>query len=122
MGKYVADLALDAALAHIATCTRIDVTSDVGTPGSLANSLATKTIAAGVGNGVYTVVDGSVSGRKLVVAQQDSLPIEVTGLAKHIVLSVGGLIKLVTTCNDQQLTDGGTVTIPTFSDEIADPA
>ncbi len=122
MSKAVSDSVIDAALAEIATCTRMDVTSDSSTPTSLSNSLANVTLTAGAGNGTYTIADGSTSGRKITVAQQSNVSITATGVARHIVLSVGGVIKLVTTCTEQTLTSGGTVTIPAFSDEIADPS
>lgn len=120
MGKSVADSVIDAALESIATCTRIDVTSDTTTPTNLTNTLATTTLTAGDGAGDYVIADGT-TGRKVTVAQQENISITATGTAKHVVLSVGGVIKLTTTCTDQVLTAGGTVTIPAFSDTIADP-
>lgn len=121
MAKTVANSVLDAALAEIATCTRLDITSDAGTPANLNNSLANVALTAGDGNGDYTIADGDASGRKLTIAQQADIEVLVTGDAKHIVLSVGGVIKLTTTCTQQTLTDGNTVTVPAFKDEIADP-
>jgi hypothetical protein len=122
MAKYVADLAMDAALDYIAACTRMDVTSDVGTPANLTNSLADVTLTAGAGNGDYTIGNGDASGRKLTVVQQASVPVDADGTAKHVVLSLTGTIRLATTCTDQVLTTGNTVTIPAFDDEIADPS
>jgi len=122
MGKALADAVFDAALAHIATCTRLDVCSDVGTPTDLTGTLAHVALTAGDGNGDYVIGDGDVSGRKLAVAQQAGISVTGNGTAKHIVLSVGGVIKAVTTCTDQVLTSGNTVTVPTFDIEITDPA
>ena len=121
MGKSVADGVLDAALAVIATCTRLDITSDAGTPANLTNSLANVALTAGDGNGDYVIADGTTNGRKITVAEQAAIEVLVTGDAKHIVLSVGGAIKLTTTCTQQTLTDGNTVTVPAFTDELADP-
>lgn len=121
MGKSVSNAVLDAALDEIATCTRLDVTSDVGTPTDLTNSLANVTLTAGDGNGDYVIADGDTSGRKITVSQQADIPITATGTALHVVLSLGGTIKLTTTCTSQALTSGGTVTVPAFKDEIADP-
>jgi len=120
MGKLVADAALDAALNEVATATRIDVTSDSSTPANLTNSLANGTLTAGDGNGDFTIGNGDASGRKVTVAQQSDLSVTADGTARHIVLSVGGVIKLVTTCTEQVLTSGNTVTIPAFDYEIAD--
>lgn len=121
MGKSVHDDVLDAALDEIATCTQMDVTSDVSTPTNLSNSLADVILTAGDGNGDYTIANGDASGRKLTVTQQSDIPVDSTGTARHIVLSLGGTIKLTTTCTAQSLTSGNTVTVPAFDDEIADP-
>ena len=121
MGKTLSNSVFDAALAVIATCTRMDVTSDSGTPANLTNSLADVTLTAGDGNGDYTISDGDVSGRKLAVAQQADVDIDVTGTARHVVLSLSGTIHMTTTCTEQALTDTGTVTIPTFDIELTDP-
>ena len=121
MGKYASDSVMDAALAEIATCTRLDVTSDTSTPTDLTNTLATVTLTAGDGNGDYTIADGDSSGRKVTITQQSDLTITAAGTAKHVVLSLGGVIKFVTTCTDLVLSTPGTVTVPAFADEIADP-
>jgi len=121
MGKSVNNSVIDAALTEIATCTRLDATSDAETPTDLTNTLANVTLIAGDGNGDYTIADGSTSGRKITSTQKADATITGTGTAKHVVLSVGGTIKLTTTCTDQVLTSGGKVTFPPFSDEISDP-
>lgn len=121
MGKSLSNAVFDAALAVIATCTRMDVTSDSGTPANLTNSLADVTLTAGDGNGDYTISDGDVSGRKLTVAQQADVDIDTSGTARHVVLSLTGTIHMTTTCTEQALTDTGTVTIPTFDIELTDP-
>lgn len=121
MAKSVDDSILDAALDVGATCTRIDVTNDVATPTDLSGTLATATLTAGDGNGDYLITNGDTSGRKLAVSEQADLAITASGTALHIVLSLGGTILLTTTVTPQDLTLGGTVTIPTFDYEIADP-
>ena len=121
MGKAVVDGVLDAALAYVAACTRLDVVSDVGTPTDLTGSLADVTLTAGAGNGDYTIGNGDTNGRKLTVLQQADAPVDASGTAKHIVLSLSGTIRLVTTCTDQVLTQGNTVTFPAFDYELADP-
>ncbi|MCK4814690.1 hypothetical protein KA005_02880, partial [bacterium] len=64
---------------------------------------------------------GDVNGRKIAVAEQADISITDTGTALHIVLSLAGTILLTTTCTSQALTSGGTVTVPTFDYELADP-
>lgn len=121
MGKSIHNDVLDDALDRVCTATRMDVTSDAGTPTDLTNSLANVTLTAGDGNGDYVVGEGDVDGRKVAVAQQTDVSITDTGTALHVVLSLGGTILLTTTCTSQSLTSGGTVTIPTFDYELADP-
>lgn len=121
MGKSVHNDVLDDALDRVATCTRLDVTSDAGTPTDLTNSLANVTLTAGDGNGDYVVGEGDADGRKIAVAEQADIAITGTGTALHVVLSLAGTILLTTTCTSQGLTSGGTVTVPTFDYELADP-
>jgi len=121
MSKFVPNDTIDALLDKVATATQMDVTSDTSTPANLTNSLADIALTAGDGNGDFTIGDGDSSGRKLTIAQQADVEIDVTGTAKHIVLSLGGTILAVTTCTDQELTDGGTVTFPAWDHEVADP-
>ena len=121
MGKTVHNDVLDDALDKVATATRLDVCSDAGTPTDLTNSLANVTLTAGDGNGDYVVGEGDSNGRKIAVAEQADVAITDTGDALHVVLSLGGTILLTTTCTQQSLTQGGTVTIPTFDYELADP-
>jgi len=121
MGKSVSDAVLDAALDEIATCTRMDVTSDASTPSDLSNTLANVTLTAGDGNGDYVIANGDSSGRKITVSQQSDISVTGTGTALHVVLSLSSVIFLTTTCTSQALTSGNTVTVPAFDCEIADP-
>ena len=124
MSKWQTDDMLDAALNYVAdNASQMDVVDDSGTPTDLSGSLASHTMTTGDGNGDYTVQDGDTNGRRLTVAQQADISVTATGTARHIVLSDGGsppTLYLVTTCTEQSLTSGNTVTVPTFDDEIAD--
>jgi len=117
MGKFVPDATNDAFLAKLATATRIDVTSDASTPTNLTNTLANTSLAGGD----FTNSDGAVSGRMVTVAQKAGVSITGNGTAKHIVTSLDGTIIDITTCTDQVLTSGGTVTLPAWTHTIADP-
>jgi len=121
MGKTVHNDVLDDALDRVATCDRMDVCSDVGTPADLTNTLANVTLTPGDGSGDYVIGEGDADGRKIAVAEQADVSITGTGDALHIVLSLSSVILLTTTCTSQGLTSGGTVTIPTFDYELADP-
>ncbi len=69
----------------------------------------------------FTKANGDVSGRKVTIAQQTAVPIDATGSATHVVLASGSVLLYVTTCATQALNSGGTVTIPAWDIEVADP-
>ena len=85
--------------------------------------LAQQALVVGDGNGDYVVADGDTSGRKLTVSQKNDVAITNSGTANHaaIVKTSTQELLAVTTCTPQLLTSGGTVTIPSFKGEWADP-
>lgn len=123
MAKAVPDVVLDAALDEIATATRLVVCSaePANYAGIAAVLLASVALTAGDGNGDYVVANGDTSGRKLTVAQQADIAITASGTATHVALDDGVSLQYVTTCTSQALTSGGTVTVPAWDIEIADP-
>ena len=123
MGKACSDAHMDAMLDNIALATTLTVCSaePANQAGISAVALADVTLTAGDGNGDYTVGDGDTNGRKLTVAQQADVDIDSSGTATHVVLDDGSSI-YVTTCTSQALTSGGTVTIPAWDIEVADPS
>jgi microcompartment protein CcmK/EutM len=122
MAKFTADAVLDAALAKVATCTRMVVTSaqPANFAGIAAVALADVTMTAGAGNGDYVLADGDTSGRKLTVQAQTAVPVDATGTATHICLDDGTTLLHVTTCTSQALTSGNTVNVPAYDVEFAD--
>lgn len=125
MAKFVTDSAMDALLAYIATGTHVAVCSAQPTTYAQVATykLAEGTITAGDGNGDWTIADGDSSGRKVTLAQQADLSIDTSGTATHVAVDDGSSeLLLVTTCTSQALTSGGTVTVPSFKDEVADAA
>lgn len=127
MAKFAPDAEMDAALDHIALADELWIctTQPANYAGIAALALAGPvTLTPGNGNGDFTIANGDVSGRKLTTAQQAAIPIDVSGSAEHIVLATGGatdLIRAITTCTAQALVDTGTVTVPAWDWEIADP-
>lgn len=123
MAKSIADAVLDAALAKIATGVMLTVCS--GEPANFAGIAAVKladdALVAGNGNGDYVIGNGDTNGRKVRVSQQAAVPIDNSGTATHIAIDDGAALLAVTTCTSQALTAGGTVTIPVFDFEFADP-
>ena len=119
MGKLVTNAVLDGALAVIATATEMYICTEE--PADRAAAISDSLIDAVTLDGDdFTVADGT-SGRKVTVGQQASIAITATGTASHVVLCTGSALVLVTTCTPQELTSGGTVTVPEFIDQIADP-
>lgn len=129
MAKSVHNDVLDAALNYIKNnCTRLVVADSalIADPPTYANvntsggdNLADVTCVSGD----FTVADGDVSGRKLTIAQFTAFNVDVSGTAGHICLLdvANSKVLYTTTCTNQALTSGNTVTVPTWKIEIADP-
>lgn len=126
MGKSVHNDVLDAALSYISG--NADGISVCETePTSYAEATTNK---GGGGNKLAATTpsftgpaDGDTSGRKVTSDQKTGVSVDVTGDADHVALTDSGNTKLlyVTTCTQQTLTSGNTVTIPAWDIEIADP-
>lgn len=124
MAKSISNDVLDAALAELATGTRLVVCS--GEPANFAGiaavALADVALTNGLGGGDWGAAqDGDTNGRKTRLAQQSAIPIDASGTATHISIDDGAVLLAVTTCTSQALTSGGTVTVPAFDFEFADP-
>lgn len=124
MAKFVPDAVIDDMLALFAEADTLYVCSTQPTnfAGIAAVALADVAVTPGVGNGDFTVSNGDTSGRKLTVAAQNSVEVDATGTAGHIVLAdaANSTLLHVTTCTSQSLTDGNTVNIPAYDIEILD--
>lgn len=122
MAKFTHDDVLDAALAKIATATRMVITS--GQPANFAGiaavALADVTLTAGNGNGDYVIANGDTSGRKVTVGAQSGVTVDSTGTATHICLDDGVTLLSVTTCTSQALTAANTVNVPAYDIEFLD--
>lgn len=120
MTKFASDLVMDAALDFIiAEVERIVVMSSFT---STYASVAAATLADAA-IGTITKANGDTSGRKAVIPQHANMPIDSSGTATHVALvdDTGTRVIAVTECTSQALTAGGTVTVPTFDEEIGDP-
>ena len=118
MAKSVANSVLDAALDKIATATNMTVCSAEPTNKTEAD---TTFKLADVAPTFDAREDGDTDGRKVRSQQKTGVAIDSTGTANHIALTDATELLYVTTCNAQALTAGGTVTIPVWDVEIADP-
>lgn len=125
MAKSAPDAMIDAALDYVASGDRMVVCSTQPTTYTEAMTtynLATVTLTAGAGNGDFTKADDT-SGRKLTMTAKSALPITASGNAQHVAICTvsGSVLRYVTTCTSQALVSGGTVDVPSWKINIADP-
>lgn len=123
MAKTIHDDVFDGALNILRdNCTRVVVCSAQPTTYTEAN--ATYMLAnVTVDSTDFTIANGSVSGRKITLAQQTGITITNSGTATYVAwLDVANSkLSLVTTCTSQALTASNTLTINAHKFEIADP-
>src|SRR5690606_17799202 len=88
-----------------------------------ANIAAATLAAAALDDNDLTEGAGSVSGRRLIIAQFDDVEILESGDATHVAIvdDDDDEVLYVTVCEEQALTQGGKVTIPSWSIEIRAP-
>lgn len=124
MGKSVNNDVLNAALDKIATASILTVCASEPTnrvEAVTTFALASTVMTPGDGNGDYVISNGDTSGQKIRVQQKSDLNIDSSGSAQHIAICDATILLYVTTCTTQPLTAGGTVTVPAWDVEIADP-
>lgn len=122
MAKSTNSLVMDAALDELALATIMVACS--AEPTTYVEATSTYALAdVVIGPGDFTKANGDTSGRKVTLAQQADVPIDSTGDATHVATAITASSTLldVTTCTQQTLTSGGTVTFPAWKHEIADP-
>ena len=123
MAKTIDDATYDAASDSVDQCTLMTVCTTqplTYTEAATTYKLADVVMTADTD---YTKANGDTSGRKVTVAAKSAVPIDTTGTALFVALSISGssTLKIVTTCTSQALTAGGTVDIPAWDVEFADP-
>lgn len=119
MGKVCTDGFIDGGLEAIDGCTALNICT--AEPSSIAECDSLSLIPAHtLAGGDFTIANGDTSGRKVTIAQQATLTIDASGTATHVAIN-DGTDYYVTTCTSQALTSGGTVTVPAWDIEIADP-
>ena len=120
MAKSVPDAVMDQILDEIATSTLQTVVSDSTTPTDLTNALADVAMEAGD----YTKAQGDAGAgsRKVTMAAKSGVTVDASGTPNHVVLSLTGTIKLITTCTGPELTAGSTVDFPAWKYEIGVPS
>ena len=123
MGKSISNNVLDAALNYIKNnCDEMNVCSTE--PTTYTEAITTNMLAdVAMASGDFTVGEGDTNGRKCAVSAKSAVAIDNSGNAEHVALTYSGGTELlaVTQCTSQSLTAGGTVDVPTWDMEIADP-
>lgn len=123
MGKATPDAVLDAMADYIISkADKLYVCS--AEPANYAGIAAVALADVVIDSGDFTKANGDVSGRKVTIGAQSAVPIDSNGTATHVVLAKDAAtseLLYVTTCTSQALTAGGTVTVPAWDIEVADP-
>jgi len=119
--KWANDSIMDAALDKAATATMLRVCSGASNPATRAAAVTATLASIAIDSGDFTKSDGT-SGRKTTVGQQTGVAITGAGTqdATCICLDDGTNLLYVTTCTAQPLTNGGTVTVPSWTIQIGD--
>jgi len=121
MGKLAPDAMIDASLDYVAGSDLMIVCS--GSPATYTDAFTTNKLASqAMASGSFTKADDT-SGRKITMAAANGVPITASGdaLAVALVNTSGSTLRYVTTCTLQALVSGGTVDIPAWKINIADP-
>lgn len=121
MGKWVANEVLDGAFGVISSATRMVALN--GQPASFAAAMAGRLAEAQLSQSDFSVLPGDISGRKVAVAAKSNVAVTSAGLANHVALldTAASRLLYVTTCPEQSLPAGGTVSFNGWSIEIGDP-
>ncbi len=121
MGKSANDAIMDAALSETKdNANQIHVCASE--PTTRTEAVTTNNLASGaLVTGDFTLANGDSSGRKSTCAAQAGLSITSTGTGDHVAVTDGSRLLIVTTCNSQLLTSGGTVDLGAWDQEIGDP-
>ena len=122
--KVAPDAVMDAAFDYIDQADVLRVCSVLDATPTHAEIVTATLASVAITPGTdFTKSDGDTNGRKVRVAAKAGVSIVASGIAEQIALTTtsGSIVRYVTTCTSQALTSGGTVDIPAWDIEIADP-
>jgi len=120
MAKLVDDTVLDAALEFIQD-NAVLLTVCSATPTDYEDATDTNMLAQVVISDADFGIGPGATGRKITVAEQADIEVEVTDDAEYICLCSADTLLFATTCTSQTLTDGNTVTVPEWTITLGDP-
>lgn len=120
MGKWLNDGEMDAALDYVAAGNLMVVCN--AQPANRADAVGTNNLCSVARNANdFTKADGNSSGRKVTIAAANNISVTANGTASHIAICNATLLLAVTTCSNQTLSSGNTVSVPAWALEIGDP-
>ena len=99
MSRWINLDAYDSYFAYLQECNRQDIVSDLTTPTDLTNTLSHTTMEAGD----YSIESGNTGGKKLVIGEKIGVDVTNDGTTRYAVLSKDGEIRLVTPCNEREV-------------------
>lgn len=119
MATFIHNDGYAAYFAYFQACTRQDLVSDTLVPTDLTGSLANVTMVGGD----YSIADGAGGGRELTVAAKSNVAVTGVGTTRHAVLSLDGVIRLVTECAERSVdnTVGDLVNMSSYTLEVVAP-
>ena len=101
MSKWMSDAAIEGGINFTQTMTLLSVLKTVATP--VAGDLAGDTLASvAIDSGDFTEADGDSGGRKVTIAAQTGLTASASGNALHLVLSLSGVVHVITTITSKK--------------------
>jgi hypothetical protein len=107
------DPVYDAALAKLATCTRVSACTapPANFAGIAAVSVGNYTLTAGTGNGDWLIADGDTSGRKITLLAQSGNNGTATGAAECLAFDDGTTLLGIIDASGQTINNGSPWTI-----------
>ena len=121
MAKFLHDDVLDGALNIIKNNANL-MTVCNAQPTTRTEAITTFKLAdVAVATGDFTIANGDTNGRKITCAAKNAVPIDTDGNAQYYALVDATRLLLVSSCDPQQLTAGGTADFPAWKYETASP-
>ena len=124
MAKWSNDLIIDNGLAHLRDNGTI-MTACTAQPTTFAEATTTYKLAdVSIDAADMPISNGLTTGRRVIVAAQNGVPIDTDGLVTHVAISDTGnseLLYVTVISNQQQLYAGNTLNLPSWEVNITDP-
>ncbi len=133
MVKSMSRFAMDAALDYIAARADLmalcagapdDAAEAAGFVSNGGKALAVVALTEGAGGVDFSLGQGLISGRRVVVSAQTAVPVADTGTADHIALvdtTAGELLAVTELTETEHISAGEVISVKAFGGEIRDP-